>query len=142
MSPIHHPGKSRARAEERLKFATFRLRCFVWTERGDEGPFTGFGFASDLSETGAGLYVGVRLNPGTNLRVAFESESSPTYRAVLMWCQRHSLEQRFFGHPALEHRIGLRLQFITEAERQRYLEYYRELASRVLLLTMKKEAKK
>ena len=141
MSPIHNPGRSKSRASERLRFATFRLRCFLWTEGLDEGPLTGFGFAADISETGAGLYIGSRLNPGTQVRLAFESETAPTYRAVLMWCQRYSMEQRFLGGPSLDHRIGVRLQFITEAERQRYLEYYRELASRVLILTMKETKK-
>jgi PilZ domain len=142
MCPVHNPGRSKSRSAERLRFATFRLNCFLWVENHNEGPHSGFGFAADISETGAGLYVGIRLNPGAQVRVAFESETSPTYRAVLMWCQRYSLEQHFMGHPALDHRVGLRLQFITEAERQRYLEYFKSLGERVKLLAPETGPKK
>lgn len=139
MCPVHHFGRSNKRAKERLRFATFRVKCFLWTESPPGGPHAGFGFTADLSETGIGIYSDLCLPKGAPVRVAIEGENEPSYRGMVTWCQRFKLEQRFHGQSAYDYRIGVCLLFDSEAERQRYLLYFKELRHRAKSLdsTMK-----
>jgi hypothetical protein len=136
MSPIHHHHRrTNKRIVERLRFATFRVKCFLWTENHQNGPFSGFGFAGDVSETGVGIYTDFRLKSGTLVRIALEEESSDTYQGMVAWCQRYSLEQRFLGQQTQDHRLGIQLIFESEPERQRYLIQLGDLRKRASSLT-------
>lgn len=134
MSPIHQPPGRERRSESRLRQATFRLRVYVWQTVADEKPMEGFCFLSEFSLSGAGLFLDSELTPASFVRLAFESVDGPTYRATVVWSNRFSLRQQFFGHESLSHRIGVRFQFVTEAERKRYLKYLEELKGRALLI--------
>src|SRR5262245_23900859 len=103
MCPVHHLGRASQRAGDRLRFVTFRVRCYLWLEATDEGPLHGFGFAADVSENGAGLYLDTRIPKGTAVRISLEEEGNTPYRGVVAWCQRYSLEQKFLGHHTLDH---------------------------------------
>jgi hypothetical protein len=135
MCPIYHPGRPKKRVGERLRFVTFRVKCFLWVDKPGSGAREGFGFASDLSEGGAGVYVDAKIPKGTFVRLAFEDESTASYRGMVAWCQRYSLTRRFHGQAALDHRIGVQLLFESEAERQRYLMAYNDLRKRAAALT-------
>jgi hypothetical protein len=127
MCPVHHIGKSSKRMNERLRFATYRIKCFLLVGKSQPEPLTGFGFAADISEAGIGIYIDKKLTVGTPVLVSLEDEGSEPYAGVVAWCQRYTLEQRFHGHSALDHRVGVRFQFQSEADRQRYLMYFNEL---------------
>lgn len=135
MCPIHHIGKSTKRMNERLLFATFRIKCFLWVDQRQPEPIPGFGFASDISESGLGIYINTKLSPGTKVRISLEEETNQPYPGVVAWCQRYALEQRFHGHSALDHRLGIRFRFESEADHQRYLMYFNELRRRVNIFT-------
>lgn len=130
MCPIHHIGRSPKRMGERLRFVTFRVKCFLWTEKDGGGPFAGFGFASDVSETGAGVYLDVPLTKGAPVRIAFEDEGATAFRGMVVWCRRYSLDHRFHGQTNLEYRVGVQLLFDSEVERQRYLMEFNDLRKR------------
>jgi hypothetical protein len=135
MCPIHHPpGRRERRSEERLRQATFRLRVYVWQSMAEEEPLAGFCFLSEFSPSGAGLFLEKELAPASFVRLAFESVDGPTYRASVVWANRFALRQQFVGHEALSYRVGVRFQFVSEAERQRYLKYLEELKGRALLI--------
>lgn len=134
MSPVHQPPGRERRSEDRLRQATFRLRVHVWQTVADEKPMPGFCFLSEFSRSGAGLFLDTELQPASFVRLAFETVDGPTYRATVVWANRVSLRQQFFGHQALNYRIGVRFQFVSEAERQRYLKYLEELKGRALLI--------
>jgi hypothetical protein len=134
MSPVHHFGKSKKRMNERLRFSTFRVKCWLWIEDSVE-PIPGFGFASDISEAGIGIFLDRKVNVGVAVRVAIDEENAPPFPGYVAWCQRFSLEQRFHGHEALDHRLGIRYAFASESERQRYLIFFSELKQRVTLLS-------
>lgn len=131
MCPIHHMGKSSKRMNERLRFATYRVKCFLRLDRQPEQSIPGFGFTSDISETGIGIYINTKITVGANVRISLEDENSTFYPGVVAWCQRYKLEQKFHGHAALDHRVGLRFRFESEAEHQRYLMYFNDLRRRV-----------
>lgn len=134
MCPIHHPRRKEKRGERRLRLATFRVRAFVWETVADEEPHSGFCFLSEFSPSGAGLYLSRELAPASFVRVAFEAREATVYRATVVWSNRFSLRQKFMGHEALSFRVGVKFQFGSEAERQRYLKYLEELKGRALLL--------
>jgi hypothetical protein len=100
----------------------------------DEEPLAGFCFLSEFSPSGAGLFLEKELATASFVRLAFESENGPTYRASVVWANRFALRQQFVGHEALSYRIGVRFQFVSEAERQRYLKYLEEIKGRALLI--------
>jgi hypothetical protein len=100
----------------------------------EEEPLAGFCFLSEFSPSGAGLFLEKELTPASFVRVAFESVEGPTYRASVIWANRFALRQQFVGHEALSYRVGVRFQFVSEAERQRYLKYLDELKGRSLLI--------
>jgi hypothetical protein len=127
MSPIHHIGKSKKRAGERMRLVTFRVKCFVWNDKDGAGPFAGFGFASDISENGAGIYLDQEFAKGTPLRISFEDEKSEPYFALVAWCRRFSLNQRFHAQANLEYHVGLQLLFASDGDRQRYLMHFNDL---------------
>lgn len=130
MSPIHHLGKSKKRMGERLCFVTFRLKCFVWTDKDGGGPYEGFGFASDVSEEGVGIFLDRLLPKATPVSVALEDETNAPYRGLVIWGQHYSLQQRFHAQANLEFRAGIQFLFDSESERQRYLMYYNDLRKR------------
>lgn len=134
MCPIYHIGKSTKRMNERLRFATYRVKCWLWIEDQPE-PVPGFGFASDISETGVGVYLDRKINVGTPVKVALEEETLQPFPAIVAWSQRYALEQRFHGHEALDHRLGMRFNFESEADRQRYIMFFNELRRRVTIFT-------
>lgn len=134
MSNVHHPQKSDARASERLRLLTTRLRIYVWNSREDGEPLAGFGFVGDLSPSGIGIFLDRHLAPGTSVRMGFEHVDGNTYRGVVTWAGRYALEQRFVGHEALQYRVGVRCQFGSEAERQRYIAYQKELQEKALVI--------
>jgi len=131
MCPVYHMGKSRKRMNERLRFATYRIKCFLWVDKLQPEPFEGFGFASDISEAGVGMYINTKIAVLTPVRIAFEEEGSQPYEGAVAWCQRFTLGQNFHGHSALDHRLGLRFKFESESDRQRYLMYFNELKRKV-----------
>jgi hypothetical protein len=134
MCPVHHPGRDGRSAQERLRLTTFRLKVFIWVSGAEGDPQEGFGFASDFSSSGVGVYLGQRIAPASSVRLAFESAVSTTYKGVVMWANRFSLRQQFIGHESLSYRMGLRFQFGSEAERRRYLDYREEVKQRILQL--------
>ena len=134
MSRIHQPPGRERRSEKRLREATFRLRVYVWKTVADEAPMEGFCFLSEFSPSGAGLFLDSEISPASFVRLAFESIDGPTYRATVVWSNRFSLRQKFFGHESLSFRVGVRFQFVSEAERQRYLKYLNELKARAVLI--------
>jgi hypothetical protein len=133
MCPIYHVGKSTKRMNERLRFSTHKVKCWLWLD-GAPAPIPGFGFASDISETGVGIYFDRKVNVGTTVRIALEEDGSSPFPGVVAWCQRYSLEQKFHGHDTLDHRLGIRFAFESEGERQRYIMFFNELRRRVTLL--------
>ena len=120
MCPIHHLGRSGRENKDILLFITYRVKCFVWLEAGG-GPFVGFGFASDISEAGAVVYLDLGFTKGSIVRIALEDETATGFRGIVVWSQRYTLGQNFIGHPVLDHRVGIHLRFETEAERQRFI---------------------
>jgi hypothetical protein len=134
MCPIHNPKNSERRSEKRLRLTTFRLKVFVWPKESEERPLRGFGFLSEFSASGAGLFLPDQLAPASLVRLGFEAESGPTYRAIVVWSNRFSLRQKFVGHDSLSFRVGVKYQFGSEAERQRCLKYFDELKKAVLSL--------
>jgi hypothetical protein len=139
MCPIHSPKDKERRPEQRLRLATFRLKVFVWPKENETRVLSGFGFLSEFSLAGAGLFLPDQLAPASLVRLSFGADSGPTYRAIVAWSNRFSLRQRFVGHDALSFRVGVKYQFGSEAERQRCLKYFDELKKTVLSLdgTMK-----
>jgi len=138
MCPVYHIGKNSKRMSARLRFATYRIKCFLWADKLQPEPFSGFGFASDISEAGVGLYVDAKLPVGSVVRVALEEGSAEPYVGTVAWCQRYTLGQKFHGHATLDHRVGVRFHFRTEAKRQRYLMYFNELKRKVTLISKDK----
>jgi hypothetical protein len=134
MSTVHHPKSRDARAAERLRLLTARLRIYVWNASDESEPSAGFGFVSDVSQSGIGIFLGRHIAPGTPVRLGFEHIDGVTYRGVVAWSGRYAHGQKFLGHEALQHRIGVRCLFGSEAERQRFLAYQRELRDRALLV--------
>jgi hypothetical protein len=133
MSLIHRPERNEKRSQERLRLTTYRLRVFLWPEDGEcLERYDGFSFVSDFSFGGVGLYLATKIAVGESVRVAFDSPEGPTFKAIVAWENRISYRQQFLGHDSLSHRLGLKFQFGTEAERQRYLEYFEQLKARVL----------
>lgn len=132
MCPIHH-FRDDKRAKERLRLTTVRLKSFLWSERRDEA-MQGFGFVSDFSDTGVGLYLPKKLNLDEAVRVAFETEEAAAYRGNVVWTNRFALEQHFVGHEALSYRVGLKLMFGSEAERRRYVAYLEDLQKKAQFL--------
>lgn len=137
MCPIHHQGKDSRRANERLRLATTRLKIYVWNARSEGTPNEGFGFLADISPSGVGIFLGEKLAAGTHVRLGFETADGMSFRGAVAWSMRYSLEQHFLGHSALSFRMGVRLLFGSEAERQRYLTYQKELCDRALALQTK-----
>ena len=117
---------------ERLRFVTFKVQCWVRTER-EEALIPGFGFASDISETGIGIYLDRKINVGSPVKITLEDEASQPFPGVVAWSQRFSLEQKFHGHHSLDHRLGVRFTFESEGERQRYIMFFNELRRRVTI---------
>lgn len=134
MCPIYHIGKSTKRMNERLRFATYKVKCWLWVGGGSE-PIPGFGFASDISEAGIGVYLDRKINVGTEVRIAIDEAEATPFPGLVAWCQRYSLEQRFHGHESLDHRLGIRFNFQSEAERQRYIMFFNELRRRVTIFS-------
>ena len=126
MCPIHYFNDDK-RAKERLRLTTVRLKSFLWSERQDGDALKGFGFVSDFSDTGVGLYMPRKFSIDQIVRVAFETEDAAAYRGSVVWSHRFSLEQHFVGHDALSYRLGVKFLFGSEAERKRYVVFLDEL---------------
>lgn len=135
MAPVHNPGRSKKRLSERLRLATARIPCFVWTEGSAEEPLKGYGFVSDVSDGGMGIYLNVSLPKTTFVKVALEDEASSSFRGAVLWSRRFNLGQRFHSQATLDYRIGIHLLFDTESERQRYLMYFNDLRKRATCLS-------
>jgi hypothetical protein len=131
---VHHPRDREARSSERLRLLTARFKIYVWNAHDESEPVAGFGLVGDLSPTGVGVFLGKHLPTGTAVRMGFEHIDGTTYRGVVAWSGRYALGQRFLGHEALQYRIGVRCQFGSEAERQRFIAYQKELSERALLI--------
>lgn len=131
---VHIPNRNEKRASQRLKLATSRLRTFIWNEKKSMEAMKGFSFISEVSPAGVGLYVDHAMAVGTNVRIAFEAQDATSFKGQVMWCGRFSLGQKFIGKEALTHRLGIKILFSSEAERQRFLAYTNELKDRVLYL--------
>jgi hypothetical protein len=102
MSPIHNPGRKKKRLSERLRLATSRISCFVWIEGGAEAPLRGYGFVSDISDGGFGIYMNESVSKTTIVKVALEDETSEPYRGVVLWSRRFNLDQRFHSQATLD----------------------------------------
>jgi hypothetical protein len=114
-----------------MRFVTYRVKCFVWNSKEGGGPVEGFGFASDIAEDGAGIFLDIKQAKGAIVKVALEEETNASYRGVVIWCRRYSMDQRFVGQANLEYRVGIQFLFESEGERQRYLMQYNDLRKRV-----------
>lgn len=136
MPPLLRKNGSQKRIQERLKLVTARHKIYLWPEGGTGNPLSGFGFVSDFSDMGVGIYVGEKLKVQTPVTVAFEDPKSVSYRGHVMWSSRLSPKQNFFGHDAPKYRIGIKLIFGTEAERLRYEAYYNDVLKRVLQISL------
>lgn len=134
MCPVHHLAANKSkRTKERLRLTVARLKTFLWTES-DDVQFQGFGFISDFSESSVGVYLAEKLSKGNHVRVAFESAEGEAYRGEVIWCNRYTLDQHFVGHRTMSYRVGIKLRFSSEAERQRYSNYYASIKARTLLI--------
>jgi len=131
---VHHPRGSEARAAERLRLLTTRLKIYIWSAQEEGEPSAGFGLVGDVSPTGVGVFASRPFTVGASVRLGFEHLDGITFRGVVAWSNRYSLEQKFVGHEALQYRVGIRCQFGSEAERQRFIAYQKELQSRALLI--------
>jgi hypothetical protein len=135
MCPIHRFGESdHKKVLEKLRLTTFRVRSFLWIETTGNEPLEGFSFISDFTQTGVGLYLREKIPATIRVRIAFEEEQATSYRGTVVWANRFAFRQQFLGHEALQFRIGVRYQFGSEAERQRYIKYLNELRERALLV--------
>lgn len=130
MCPIHHLGKSKKRMRDRLRLVTFRIHCYLWTTKDGAGPHAGFGFASDVSEEGAGLYLNLQLPKATPVLVSLEDEKNEGYKGLVVWSRRYATEQRFHGQATQDYRVGVQFLFDSETDRQRYLMFYKDLQKR------------
>ena len=92
----------------------------------------GFSFLGDLKDSTLSGYFDQKLTPGSFVRIAFGTADASTLRAVATWSTRYAFEQKFIGHSSHSCRIGVKLQFGSEAERQRYLTYLSEARSEAL----------
>lgn len=128
--PVHHVGRSKKAMGGRMRFVTFRARCFLWLEKDGAEALHGFGFASDISEHGAEVFLDVKLPKGTLVRFALEEQGSTKFRGIVAWCRNYSLEQRFHGQTNLNYRVGLKLSFESEIERQHYIMACNDLRNR------------
>ena len=135
MCPVYHLGRSNKRSGDRMRFVTFRVPCFLWVGKPESGPHRGFGFAADISEEGAGLYLDIKLAKATPVRLAFEDKEGSAHRGIVAWCRRYNMDQRFHGQSALDYRVGIEFFFESEADRQRYLIDFNELRKRATSLT-------
>lgn len=131
MCPVFHPQRTEKRNGRRLRLATYRIKCTLWSDSPPQGPNSAFGFAADVSETGMGLYTDLDLPKGTILKIAFEGNENDVYRGVVAWSHLYTLQQGFHGRQAFDHRIGLHFLFASEAERQRHIMYLNELRQKV-----------
>lgn len=131
MCPIHHLSVKSNRSKSRLRLATTRTKVFVWVN-GDDEIKKAFGFVADFSETGVGIYCSDKMAKNIGLRIAIETEEGESFRGTVIWCNRYSLEQHFVGHKAMSYRVGIKLIFSSEAERQRYVKYYMDLQKRAM----------
>ena len=137
MCPVHHQGNSperNSRVSDRLRLTTFRLKSFLWNDTSAAQPILGFGFVSDFSGSGVGIYLAEPLAKGMPVKIAFESETSETFKGAVAWSARYSLEQHFMGHTSFSYRIGIKFIFRSEAERQRFAKYVDSLRARALEL--------
>jgi hypothetical protein len=130
--PIHHKGSGNKKSLDRLRLTTARMPVYVWDES-DIGEFRkGFCFLGDLSPKGAGVYLADKIHPGHPVRIGFDRPDAVTFRGVVAWASRFSLEQRYFSSGYLPHRLGIKLQFGSEAERQRFLAFLEEKTEKIL----------
>jgi hypothetical protein len=137
--PIHHrrkKGSDKGRVHERLRMVTHRMSAYVWCP-GEDEPIKGFSFVADLSAGGAGLYLSKQIKDGSQVRVAFESETSPSFQGTAVWCQRYTLEQHFLGHDMLSFRVGVKFRFASEPERERYTKFLDEVEARLRIINSK-----
>lgn len=132
---VHIPNRNDKRATQRLRLATSRLRTFLWNEKKDtDVAIKGFSFVAEISSGGVGLYVDHAMSVGTTVKLAFEAKDATAFRGQVVWCGRFTLGQKFFGKEAVTHRLGIKMLFGSEAERQRFMTYTNELKGRVLFL--------
>jgi hypothetical protein len=131
LPPLLKKVGNKKRIQERLRLVTARHKLYLFPEGQDIEPVSGFGFVSDFSEEGLGLYLGKKFKLQTPVNVAFEDIKNPTYRGFVVWSSRIEMAQRFIGHEALKYRLGIKFMFGTEAERQRYLAYFEDVRRRV-----------
>ena len=142
MSPIYIGGKIKKkepdrRLENRLRLAVSRFKVLVWSRvSNDNTTHEAFGFLADLSDTGVGLFIGESFDKGDAVYIAFDEAKTDPCRGIVMWSSRYSLEQHFIGHKALNFRMGLKFQFGSEADRQKFLLFYESMRSK---LTMPEE---
>ena len=131
--PIYHPEEKKKRAASRFRLIVTRVKCFIWSSAEVE-PHVAFSFVSDLSDSGAGLYIGNYIEPGTELRIAYDLKSNPPILCKSVWCNRFALEQPFFGHRAMNFRLGIKYVFGAEAERQRYIDFLAQVKDKANVL--------
>lgn len=129
-------NRDNKRTHERLRLVTARHKVYVWPEGNRGDPIAGFGFVADFSDEGVGIYLSERIRVRTPLYLAFEDIQAVTYRGNVVWTERVNLRQGFYGHDALNFRIGIKFLFASEAERQRYLEYFSLVQKRVQQITL------
>lgn len=129
-------NRDRKRIHERLRLVTARHKVFLWPDGNRGDPISGFGFVADFSDEGVGIYLPERIKVRTTLYLAFEDTNAVTYRGNVMWSEQVKLSQGFFGHSAMNYRIGIKFLFASEAERQRYIEYFSAVQKRVQQITL------
>ncbi len=134
MGPVHQPEKKRRISRERMRLATYRVKAHLWSEK--EETLSGFVFLGDLQDVGINVYLNRRLAPGMAVRFSLEREDSYSYRGIVVWSGQFTIAQKFVGHEALKFRSGIRCLFGSEAERQRYLAFVRELKKRTTEIKM------
>jgi hypothetical protein len=133
MCPIHKlESRDPNKVLEKLRFTTFRMKSFLWVDRRESEPLHGFGFISEFTTSGVGLYLTESVPATSSVRLAFETVEGISYRGMVMWSNRFAFRQQYLGHEALKFRIGVRYVFGSEAERQRYLKYLEEIRNNAL----------
>jgi hypothetical protein len=122
MCPVHFPGSKNAgsKKSERLRYTTRKIRCFAWELNNTEVQ-EGFSFLSNLEENGLVAYLPQPFIKARAYRIALDDPEA-LIRSQCLWSQRYTMQQQFLGHQKLSYRVGFKLLFGSEAERQRYLE--------------------
>lgn len=130
---IIHPKKL-DRLNERLKFATTRIRAYITREKTRETIST-FGFLADLSKKGVGLYIDRKISLEEIVLVAFDHPENPPFRATVVWSGPVRKKGKVFSKGRTDSkeaswRVGLEFQWSSKDEELRFKNFFTEITER------------